>query len=305
MAKKGRPDPRAELAALSDTSASRAEAMTQARKQVQTLYNVGIGVVVVAWALAFGFWSGLESVIPFYVAAAVTGGVGVGGWWVRRNMAKSEELGSLIGDGNLAPEEREKRMEKLSERVEKGEHAAILARAQLEMNEDPRAALATLEQADLSKGQKLVINQILGMRAMLHLNLGEAKAARDLVEAIQLDKTPDIPTRANLAGVTAEAWARTGNPVEAGELLDKYDPSDKGMEQVRVQLYRAAAFVGAHKNDMGKMKKALKDLEGISVQLLAAFVGGKRVHPLLQKEARRRLEKSGAVPRPRVKMVTR
>lgn len=305
MAKKGRPDPRAELAALADTSSGRADAMAQARRQIGTLLKVAIGVVVVSWILAFGFWSGLESTIPFYVAAVLTVAIAVGAWFVKRNLGKSEELGALLGDGNLSDEERASRIQKLNERVEKGEQAAILAKAQLEMNDDPRAALETLASADLSKGQKLVTNQILGMRAMLHLNLGEVKAARELVEQIELEKTPDIPTRANLAGVTAEAWARTGNPIEADELLAKYDPSEKNLEQVKVQLYRAMAFVGAHKNDMGKMKKGLKELEAVSVQLLAAFVGGKRIHPLLQKEARKRLERSGAVPRPKVKMMSR
>jgi hypothetical protein len=53
------------------------------------------------------------------------------------------------------------------------------------------------------------------------------------------------------------------------------------------------------------MKRALKALEEISVQLLTTFVGGKRVHPLLAKEARKRLERSGAVPRPRIQMQRR
>lgn len=140
---------------------------------------------------------------------------------------------------------------------------------------------------------------------MLHLNLGELKAARELSEDIDLDKTPDLATRANLAGIVAEAWARSGNPIEADELLGKYDPDAKGLQDVKVQIHRARAFVGAHRNDLNKMKRALKDLEDISVQLLAAFVGGKRIHPLLAKEARKRMERSGMVPRPKIKMVGR
>lgn len=305
MAKKGRPDPKAELAKLGDTSNQRAEAMAQARQQVGTMAKIAVGTVVVTWLLAIGFWSGLESTIPLYVAVAVTLGVAVGAFFVRRNLGRSEELGALLGDADLSDEERAQRVEKLEARVEKGEHAAILAQAQLQMHADPRTALAILEKADLSKGQKLVINQIRGMRAMLHLNFGEVAAARGLGEAIDLEKTPDLATRGNLAGVIAEAWARSGNPIEADELLDKYDVNDKKFADVKVQLLRARAFAGAHRNDLGKMKKAMKALEEISVQLLAAFVGGKRIHPLLAKEARKRLERSGAVPRPRVKMVGR
>jgi hypothetical protein len=103
----------------------------------------------------------------------------------------------------------------------------------------------------------------------------------------------------------AEAWARSGNPIEADELLEGYDPEEKSLKDVRVQLYRSRAFVAAHRNDVARMKRALKALEEISVQLLTTFVGGKRVHPLLAKEARKRLERSGAVPRPRIQMQRR
>lgn len=305
MARKGRRDPKAELERLTDTSAQRENAMAEARKQVQNLARIAIGSVIVIWLLALGFWSGLESVVPLFVAAALTVGVAVAAFLVRRNLGRSEELGALMGGGELDEHERARRVAKLEARVDKGEHAAILARAQLEMQDDPRAALATLERADLAKGQKMVINQIRGMRGMLHLNFGELQDARELADAVELDKTPDLAARANLAGVVAEAWARSGNPIEADELLEKYDPADPKFSDVRVQLYRARAFVGAHRNDMTKMKKALKSLNEMSSQLLAAFVGGKRVHPLLVKEARKRLERSGAIPKPRIKMMSR
>ncbi|MBX2813518.1 MAG: hypothetical protein KTR25_17000 [Myxococcales bacterium] len=305
MARKGHRDARAELARLSDTSAQRADALDQARRQVGILFKVAAGTVVTVWLLALGFWSGLGSYVPLYIAALLTALVGAGVWWVRRNLGRSEELGALMGGPELNESDRARRTAQLASRVEKGEHGAILAKAQLEMHGDPRLALTTLEQADLSKGQKLVLNQIRGMRAMLHLNLGEVNAARTLADDIELEKTPDLATRANLSGIVAEAWARSGNPVDADELLDKFDPSERKFQDVRVQLFRARAFAGAHRNNVGKMKKALKDLEGVSTQLLIGFVGGKRVHPLLTKEARKRLERAGAVPRPKVKMITR
>lgn len=279
--------------------------MAQARRQIGTLAKVALGVLVVTWVLAFGFWSGLESVIPFYVAGVITVALAVGAVLVRRNLGRSEQLGALLGDADLDPAERQRRIQKLSPRIEKGEHAAILAQAQLLMHAEPRAALEALEAADLSKGQKVIVNQIRGMRAMLHLNFGELQAARELAEDIDLDKTPDLATRGNLAGIVAEAWARSGNPIEADELLEGYDPKEKSLGDVKVQLYRARAFVGAHRNDVPKMRRALKDLEDVSVQLLGAFVGGKRIHPLLAKEARKRLERSGAVPRPRVQVLRR
>ncbi len=305
MAKKGRHDPKAELARLSDTSQARAKATAQARSQVRSLARLALGVVVVTWLLALGFWSGLESTIPLFVALAITVALGGAALWVRRNLGRSEALGELLGDGDLTPEERSRRVEQLGARVDKGEHAAIIAAAQLEMQDDPKAALAILERADLAKGQKLVVNQIRGMRVMIHLNLGDLKAARLIADEVELEKTPDLATRANLAGVVAEAWARSGNPIEADELLAGYDPGAKALFDVRVQLFRARAFVSAHRNDLARMRRAVRDLEGVSVQLLAGFVGGKRVHPLLAQEAKRRLERSGAMPRPKVQMLRR
>lgn len=305
MAKKGRHDPKAELAKLNDTSAARDNAMATARRQVGTLTKVAIGAAVVSWVLALGFWSGLDTTIPLFVAAGVTVALIVGAWFVRRNLGRSEELGALLGDPDLDDEERDRRIEKLSARVDKGEHAAILAKAQLLMHSEPRKALEALEAANLAKGQKVVINQIRGMRMMLHLGFGEVKAARAIAEDIDLDKTPDLATRGNLAGLIAETWARSGNPIEAAELLDQYDPSDKSLKDVKVQLFKARAFVSAHRNETQRMKRSLKDMEEISPQLLASFVSGKRIHPLLAKEARKRLERSGAVPKPRIQMARR
>ena len=140
---------------------------------------------------------------------------------------------------------------------------------------------------------------------MIHLNLGEVKSARALADEIDLAKMPDPKARANLVGMVAEAWARSGNPIEASELLDKYDPDDKQFADVRVQLLRARVFASAHRNEMNRMKASLKRLEELSPQLLAVFVGQKRVHPLLQKEARKRLEKTGLVPRQKIQAARR
>jgi hypothetical protein len=115
---------------------------------------------------------------------------------------------------------------------------------------------------------------------------------------------PDSKSRANLAAVVAEAWARSGNPIEATEQLAKYDPDDAELKEVRLQLLRARAFAAAHKNDVQAMKRALKQLEEISPQLMAMFVG-RRVHPLLEQEAKRLLERSGVLPKAKVQFQRR
>ena len=295
-----------EMAALTDTSRARGDALETARRQIRTAAKVTAIALVVVWLLALGFWSGLTSLIPIYVALSLTVAVAIAGFMVWRNLNKSQELGAMLGDGEeLSEADRRGKIEQLQARVDKGAAAAIMAVAQLQMHDEPPEALLTLEKANLDKGPKLVANQIRGMRGMIHLNLGDVKAARELADAIDLAKMPDAKSRANLVGVVAEAWARSGNPIEATELLDKYDPEEKDLQDVKVQLLRARVYACAHRNDMNGMKRAMKGLEEVSPQLIAIFVGQKRVHPLLVKEARRRLEKSGFMPRPKIQAARR
>lgn len=289
-----------DLAALTDMSRAQGDALATAKGQLRTAAKVTAIALAVIWLLALGFWSGLNSQIPLYIAGVLTAVAAVGAILVQRNLSKSQELGEMLTGGELTPEERAARIDKLELRVQKGEAAAIMAMAQLQMQEEPKQALLTLERANLDKGPKLVAHQIRGMRAMIHLNLGDVKDARELADAIDLNKMPDPKSRANLVGVVAEAWARSSNPIEATELLDKYDPEDKDFADVKVQLLRARVFAAAHRNDLNRMRGAMKRLEEMSPQLLAVFVGQKRVHPLLQQEARKRLEKSGLIPRQRV-----
>lgn len=290
-----------ELAALMDASKSHEEALSGARRQLRTVVKVVAIFLVVLWGVSTALYSGLSSWVPIYVASAITVAILVSAYLIRRNFQKSEAMGAMLADGNeLSKADREARIASLQKGVDKGEAAAVITKAQLEMQESPKDALATLEKLDLAKAQKVIANQVRGMRAMIHLNFGDCSKARELADEIALDKTPDLKSRANLAGVVAEAWSRSGNPIEGGELLDKYDPNEKGFDEIRVQLYRARVFSAVHKNDLAGMKKAMKLLSEISPQLLITFVSGKRIHPLLQQEARRRLEKSGLIPRQRV-----
>lgn len=293
-----------ELKSLANTDRARAEAVDNVRRQLGTVVKVSVIFLVVSWLLAFGFWSGLQSNIPLYVAAGLTVAVGAGAFFIKRNFDKSQEMGALLGE-ELSDEERAARIAKLDSKVDKGDAAAIMTKAQLQMQSAPREALETLEKVNLEKANKLIATQIRGMRAMIHLNLGELKAAREIADAVDLTKTPDPKSRGNVAAIVAEAWARSGNPIEAMELLEKYDPDAKDFEDIRVQLLRARAFACAHKKDLNGMRRALKLLSEISPQLLALFVGQKRIHPLLEKEAKKKLEKSGLIPRQRVQMARR
>jgi hypothetical protein len=178
----------------------------------------------------------------------------------------------------------------------KNDTAAIFAKAQLELQSDPKQALATLERIDLGKVMAPIADEARGQRALIHLMLGDVSEARTLVSNIDLKRHQEPRTRAMLASVSAEAWARGGEAKKALETLGLFDPEDAIYEQLRPQLYRAYAYAYAYTNDLNGMRRMLKKLVGIDARLLGGFMT-KRTHPLLQKEAKKMLEQSGQIPR--------
>ena len=140
-----------------------------------------------------------------------------------------------------------------------------------------------------------VADEARGQRAMIHLTQGEVGPARQLVDNIDLSRHQDARTRAMLASVVAEAWARSGDAKKATETLALFDSEDPTFEQIRPQLYRAQAYAAAQNSDMNTMRRALRKLLAVDVRLLGGFMM-KKTHPLLQKEAKKILEQSGQVP---------
>jgi len=146
-----------------------------------------------------------------------------------------------------------------------------------------------------------VADQVRCTRATIHLQLGELPDARALVDKMELGKQQDVKTRAMFAAVAAETWGRTGQGKKASELLDVFNPEDPELAEMRVQMWRARAFAYAGVGDMKGAGRALRKLAEMSPQLLGMFVGAKKVHPMLQQEARQLLMRSGAVPRKMVR----
>jgi hypothetical protein len=254
---------------------------------------VRVGLVVgVAWIIAF--------IIPTWVPKAVVGALTLvvigAGIWVVRYMKKGQALGALLKDADTE-EGRKRALERLETDFGKGDTQALLAKAQLEMQEDPRKALGTLESIDLGKQLAPIAGQVRAMRAMLHLTLGEPQEARMLADQLDLGKQQEAKTRAMFATVASEAWARTGNAKKAVETLELFNPEDPEFAELRPQMWRARAFAYAGANDMKGASRALKKLGEMNPHLLAMFIGAKRVHPLLEREAKQIVMKLGAVPR--------
>lgn len=257
--------------------------------------RVGI-VLVVLWVVAFFVPFSWAKIVVGVLTVAVIGA----GIWVYRLVKKQQALGQLL-QGADTDEGRKKALEQLQSQFKKDDTQAILARAQLEMQEDPRKALASLESVNLEKAMTPIADQVRTMRAMIHLTLGETQEARALVDKMQMGKQQDVKQRALFAVVAGEAWGRTGQGKKAIELLDVFNPEDTELSEFRVQMWRARAFAYAGANDMKGAERALKKLLEINPHLLGMFVQQKKVHPLLQQQAKMLLMKSGAVPRKQVR----
>ena len=166
------------------------------------------------------------------------------------------------------------------------------------MQDDPRKALATLESIDLTK--PLIgglAAQVRAMRAHIHLMIGGAAGARALADDLDLGKQEDAKLRAMLATVAAEAWARTGNAKKAVETLELFNPEDPEFSELRAQMWRARAFAYAAQNDVKGVGRALRKLADMNPHLLGMFVGQKRIHPLLEREAKQIVMKMGVAPK--------
>lgn len=257
------------------------------------------GVLAVIWvtALVVSRWS----IIPVYGAAGLTVIAVAVGVWAIRYVNKSRELGALLRSASETEEGRKEALRKLETEYKKGDVQAVVARAQLEMQDNPRKALATLESVDLEKQIGPVADQVRCTRATIHLQLGELPEAKALVEKMDLGKQQEPKTRAMFAAVAGETWGRTGQAKKAVELLEVFNPEDPDLQELRVQMWRARAFAYAGAGDMKAASRALKKLLDMSPQLLGMFVGAKKVHPMLQQEAKQILMRSGAMPRKMVR----
>jgi hypothetical protein len=256
------------------------------------------GILAVAWIMAAVIASYARTLWPVYAAIALTLAAIGAGIWLVRYMRKSEALGAILRNADTQ-EGRKEALQKLESEFKKGDVQATMARAQLEMQEDPRKALETLESINLAKQMAPVADQVRALRASIHLTLGEAPKARALADALELGKQQEPKTRAMFAAVAGEAWARTGAGKKAIEILELFNPDDDDLAEMRIQMWRARAFAYASTGDMKAAKRALKKLADTNINLLAMFVG-KKIHPLLERAAKDLLMQSGTM---RPKMV--
>lgn len=254
----------------------------------------GGAVLVGIWALCIALYTFQKSVVWLVVPVVLSGAVAAAYIWMRRMLTKQKALGAIL-EGADTKEGRAEALEKLGRDFKDTDTQAVLARAQLEAQDDPRKALGTLEAVRLDKVMGPMAGQVRAMRAMLHLSLGETDKARHLADALDLGKQQDAKIRAMFATVCGEAWARTGLAQKAKDTLELFDPEDPANAELKAQMWRARAFAYAGTGDTRSMKHALRRLGAVNMHLLGMFVGQKRVHPLLEREAKQMVMSSGIV----------
>jgi hypothetical protein len=255
---------------------------------ILVLWIIG-GIMASYWTSSTG--RALTLGAPALLTAA---GIGLVVWALRQTRRARAVAGVLSGVETA--DDRKAALQKLEQGFGKKDPAAIFAKAQLKLQEDPQEALRELEQIDLSKVLPNVADEARAQRAMIHLLLGQVTMAKPLAEGIDLKRHEDPRARAMMVAVVGETWARSGQAKRAVESLELYDPDDDTYEQVRPQLWRARAYAYAYADDTRGMKRALRRLVDLDPRILAGFMG-KKTHPMLQKEAKRMLEQSGAMPR--------
>ncbi len=250
----------------------------------------------VIWVVAFMVepWLGYWGLGGAAVLTLVGIGFGVYLWRVTRRSAAIVDL--LKGATDEAG--RRRAIEQLEK--EGKDAMAALARAQLVAAEDPAKAIEILEAVDIDAAPLLVQDDLRANLALLYLMRNKARRARELVDAIRLDKQAQPKSRALSAAVKAEALARTGAGKEALELLEPYDPADPEFVEVRAMLLRARVYVYHAVRKRGLMGKAMEQLAAERPEMLVPLVA-RGQHPELVKAARRVLERTGLVPRTQVR----
>lgn len=293
-------------AKLSDELAEKARARPLPQDPLSALGLRSLGLrlgipIVVGWIIAF--------IIPGWIPKAVVGVLtlvvlGLAAWVVRFTQ-RSRKVAQIVQKADTK-EARKDAIAELEQGFKKGDSAAIFAKAQLQMQDDPRGALRTLEEIKLDKVMAPVADEARAQRALIHLMFGEIDDARPLADGIDMSQHKDPKQRVMLAAIVGETWARSGQAKKAVELLGTFDPEDPTYEDLRPQLYRARAFAFAWANDTKQMKASLRRLLQINAQYLSGFITKKSnpmgvnprgVHPLLEKEAKDLVLRSGAVSR--------
>lgn len=286
-------------------SANRASANRAALVQLETPRLRWKVVAQIAGAFA-AIWLTAFLVVPYlgYWGVGVSGlltvvalGFGVYVWRLTR---KSTAIVDILRTATDA-KGRQEALARLQADGKPNDAMNALAQAQLMASDDPQGAVAILESIDLKKAPTVLQDDVRANLALLYLALQRLREARALVDQLQLHRQPQPKAKAMYAAVMAEAFARTGNAVEAKTLLETYRADDGEYAEVRPLLLRAQVYTYTATKNRGLAQNAMAALAAIDPMLLAPFTQ-RGINPELANFARAVLSKSGVIPKAKMRM---
>ncbi|HEU4612798.1 MAG TPA: hypothetical protein VFS15_12000 [Kofleriaceae bacterium] len=262
----------------------------------KTLYWIG-GITAVIWAFAISTGS-MWFMIVLGVLTLVLALLLLRAFLFIR---KQKNVVGLLQGAASSPEARRDALEKLQAGKDADDPTNVFARAQLMAADDPQGALKVIEKIALTKFPPAMQDDVALLKTQLYLGLGRTADARRNADTINLDNPERKAARPLAGSIVAEAWARTGKPKEALALLDSIELPKKDGEQIAIQMQVARVFAKFAANQRKQAETELVALSDKDVNLLGRFLDPRfRVHPELQKLARRVLERN---PIARRKMV--
>ncbi|MEZ4361084.1 MAG: hypothetical protein R3B48_12945 [Kofleriaceae bacterium] len=256
---------------------------------------IWIGVaLVVMWAFAISTGStGL--MIAVGVITMLVLGVVV---WAYRIIRKQRGLVSTLQGAQQSPEARRAALAQLTEGKDANSPTTVFARAQLAAADDPRGALALIEKVEMKAFPAAMQDDVALLKTQLYLSQGRTQDARKTADTMNLDNPERASVRPMAATIVAEAWARTGKPKEALELLATVQVPKKDAEQLGMQIRVARIFARFAANQRSQARVEMVELANEDLNQLGRFVGAQfRVHPELVKLARQVYEQHPAARR--------
>jgi hypothetical protein len=239
--------------------------------------------VIGAWVFAISTGSLIAEIVVGVLTLALFVVLGLS----FRMLNKQKKVVSLLQGSTASPEARKEALAKLTESKDADSPTSIFARAQLQAQDDPDAALRLLDRVELKAYPPMMQDDVSLLRVQLCLGLGRTQEARKSADLINLDNPQRAQSRAMGAAIVAEAWARTGKSKDALALIETIEYPKDNREQIETQVRIARVFARFASNQRGAARNELNALANDNPDYLGRFVLPQfRVHPELQKLAR-------------------
>ena len=246
-----------------------------------------VGITLAVWAFAIS----VNNLVVYLVVGVLTAVLAFVLFRAFRMVGKQRGLINLLQGAAGSPEARRDAYTKLSEGKDKNDPFHVFARAQLLSADDPKAALELLEPVELKAFPPTMQDDVSLLKTQLYLGLGRTADARKTADTINLENPARKEAFPLAAAIVAEAWARTGKSKQALALLDQIELPKKDAEQIEIQSRIARVFARFAANQRTAARNELVALADDNLDYLGRFVLPQfRVHPELQKLARRVLE---------------